>query len=104
MKTVLYLGFIFFLFYSVFSDNPIVINWSTGICIYLLSKWIFNYHKCTLSYLECKARNVKKGEGYINNFLEPVIHLNKTYWNLKIIVYTFVIVVLTINIRKKYTI
>lgn len=47
------------------------------ICIYLLIKWITDYRKCTLSYMECKIRGVKKTSGYLYNYLEPVLNLNR---------------------------
>ena len=46
-------------------------------CIYLLFKWITDYRKCTMSYLECKIRGVPKQEGYINMYLEPILDINK---------------------------
>ena len=36
---------------------------------------IFNYRDCTCSYLECKIRDVKKEEGYINQFMDSIINL-----------------------------
>jgi hypothetical protein len=46
-------------------------------CIYLLFKWITDYRKCTMSYLECKIRGVPKEEGYINRYLNPILNINK---------------------------
>jgi hypothetical protein len=57
-------------------------RWYTGLVIFLLIKTIFNYNKCTFSYLECKLRNVKKEEGYIYNFLSNLINLRNTDHNL----------------------
>ena len=48
------------------------------IIIYLLFRWITNYRKCTISYLECKIRGVKKEQGYLYNILEELFDLNKT--------------------------
>ena len=36
---------------------------------YFLFRWITNYRQCTISYLECKLRGVKKEDGYIYNIL-----------------------------------
>ena len=43
--------------------------------LFISLKIFFNYRRCTLSYLECKLRNVKKEEGYLNNFLNEIIDL-----------------------------
>lgn len=36
-------------------------------------KVLFDYHKCTVSYIECKARGVPRERGYINALLEGVM-------------------------------
>ena len=46
---------------------------------YFLFRWITNYRKCTISYLECKLRGVKKDDGYIYNILNPLFDVNKKY-------------------------
>ena len=46
--------------------------------IFFMFKWIFNYRKCTISFLECKLRGVKKENGYLYNFLEGIINLRYT--------------------------
>ena len=51
---------------SLFSTNIKIISISIYIASFFLLKWIFNFKKCTLGYLECKIRNVSKSEGYIN--------------------------------------
>ena len=38
-------------------------------------KWIFNYRKCTISYVECKLRGVKKENGYLYSLLKEIIDL-----------------------------
>jgi len=51
-------------------------------------KMIFDYRKCTISYLECKLRNVKKENGYLNYFMDGIVDLryHKDY-NLLIILF-----------------
>ena len=44
---------------------------------YFLFRWITNYRQCTISYLECKLRGVKKDDGYIYNILNPLFDINK---------------------------
>lgn len=36
-------------------------------------KTIFNYRKCTISYLECKIRGVSKERGYLNQLMDGII-------------------------------
>ena len=65
--------FYFILFYLFFGYYHILINKEpdslyTILLFYFTIKIIIDYRKCTLSYIECKIRNVKKEKGYINNF------------------------------------
>jgi len=55
---------IMIILYSSLSDIRWIQEFSIGICVYLLFKWITDYRKCTFSYIECKMiRGVKKEEG-----------------------------------------
>ena len=45
---------------------------------YFVFKMITLYDKCTLSYIECKLRNVKKHESYIYDFLHSIVDLRNT--------------------------
>jgi hypothetical protein len=45
------------------------------ISFFMFFKIILNYDKCTLSYMECKIRNVKKEEGYLYSFLNNLISI-----------------------------
>jgi hypothetical protein len=55
-------------------------------CIYLLFKWITDYRKCTVSYMECKLRGVKKEQGYIYRYLEPIFNLRDYYWAYMVVI------------------
>ena len=46
-----------------------------AITIFILFKIVFNYDKCTISYIECKIRGVKKTEGYLYTFLNNFIQI-----------------------------
>ena len=50
--------------------------------LFLALKIIFNYTKCTISYIEVKLRGVKKEEGYLYDLL---ISLNRLRDNQKYI-------------------
>lgn len=42
---------------------------------FIMFKMIFYYEKCTLSYLECLFRSVKKEDGYLFQFLNGFIQV-----------------------------
>ena len=67
-------------------------------CILFLIKLIFNLRKCTVSYVECKVRGIKKEQGFVFNALEEIYYLNKSKY--RYIVYSFIICVLLINLKK----
>jgi hypothetical protein len=53
-------------------------------------KWLFNYRKCTISYIEVKLRGVKKEEGYLYRFLNYIVDFR---YNPNVyLVYPFMIV------------
>ena len=41
-------------------------------------KIILNYKKCTISYIECKLRGVKKEQGYLYRLLDGIINVRHT--------------------------
>ena len=45
------------------------------ILIFFTFKWVFNYRRCTFSYIECVLRNVKKENGVLYNLLENSVDL-----------------------------
>lgn len=65
--------------------------------LFFTFKWIFNYRKCTISYIECAIRGVNKEQGYLFTFLENIINLRytkdiKIYYilSLVLIIYYFI--------------
>ena len=44
----------------------------TVLLLFFTFKIIINFRKCTLSYIECKLRGVKKEEGYLNQFFDKL--------------------------------
>ena len=68
------------------------------LCVFFLIKWIINYRKCTISYIECKLRGVKKEQGIVYNIMEEIYDVNKSRY--KYIVYMFVVCVFYINFTK----
>ena len=68
------------------------------ICIYLLFKWVTDYRKCTISYIEIKLRNVEKEQGILYNFLEDLIDFNTC--DYRYILYILISTLLFVNIYK----
>jgi len=46
--------------------------------VFFTFKLIFNYRKCTFSYLECKIRNIKKEDGLLYSLMEHIVNLRNT--------------------------
>ena len=69
-----------------------------GLLIFFVFKWIFNYRKCTLSYIECKIRNVKKEKSHIYNYCEFFGDLIYSKYND--ILFLLLVILLLINLFK----
>ena len=52
--------------------------WYISLVLFFNFKWIFDYRKCTISYMECLIRGVKKEQGYLYNFLDGIINIRYT--------------------------
>jgi len=61
---------IYFIIITLFSNSIDHVQIVLILSGFILIKWKYDYRKCTFGYIECKIRNVKKKEGYINNFCE----------------------------------
>lgn len=48
-----------------------------GLLVFFTIKWVINYRKCTISYLECKIRGVKREEGYLNRLMDDILDIRK---------------------------
>jgi hypothetical protein len=57
-----------------------------------LFKMIYNYRKCTFSYLECKIRGVNREDGILNSLLEHIVNLRNSKY--KYILYTIAAILL----------
>ena len=61
--------------------------------VFLTLKMIFNYKKCTFSYLECKIRKVKREDGFLASLLDHVVDLNKTKYIYAIYALSFFFII-----------
>lgn len=66
-------------------------QWYIVLLYFIMLKMIFNYDKCTISYIECKLRGVKKKEGYLYRFVNSFIELrNEPFLFIILIFYTII--------------
>ena len=88
---------ILYLTISLFDDilNPFLVIITAT---FFMLKWLTDYRKCTISYIECKLRNIKKEDGYVNCILNDIIDLNKLKY--RYLLYFYVIIVIYINYIK----
>jgi len=50
------------------------------LCLLFVSmKFITNYRVCSVAYLECKLRGIKRHDSLMNQFLDPIVDLRYTY-------------------------
>ena len=63
-----------------------------------LFRWITDYRKCTVSYIECKVRGVKKEKGFIYQKLNHIFDYNKSKY--RYILYIVTLIILLINYHK----
>jgi hypothetical protein len=96
---ILFIVYLFLFLGLILINNDINIPRTyIGLLLFFLIKLLFNYRKCTISYIECKLRKVKKEQGYLNRFLDSIIDLRYTphiyvmYFISAIIIYYYFIV------------
>ena len=77
MLIVAYFAFMLYGLCLALAKKPIPRFWM-GLFTFVSFKLLVNYRKCTLSYVECKLRNVKKNDGYIHNILEEIMLLRES--------------------------
>ena len=68
-----------------------------GLLVFFLFKMIFNYRKCTISYIECKLRNVKKENGFLNRFMDSIINLRESNEAVMYYIFAFIIILYNYN-------
>ena len=85
-----------FLILSVIINNKTINESALVICFYFMFRWITNYRKCTISFIECKLRRIKKEKGFLYNIIDPIIDYNK--YNYKYYLYIFILFIMVSNI------
>ena len=87
-----------FILITVFINHELFNEASISISIYLLFKWIYNHKKCTVSYIECKIRNIPIKEGVVYRLLDELIQVNKS--DYCIVIYILLVINIFIQLNK----
>jgi hypothetical protein len=61
----------------IMSTTDDIPQWYMALLFLIYFKVLFRYDKCTVSYVECKARGVNKCDGYIYSFLDSFNRLRE---------------------------
>ncbi len=88
-KELTYIILLLYLLYGIYSmsKHRKIENSYMIISAFMFFKIVMNYYQCTISYIECKIRNVKKEEGYLYNFLNNFIELRYNKYFIILIIY-----------------
>jgi hypothetical protein len=71
----LYLFFTFIIYASI-TDNLQIKFMSSVLIMFFLFKWITNFRKCTVIYIESKIRNIHYKETFTYNSFKPILDVN----------------------------
>lgn len=75
------------------------------LCLLFVSfKVIFDYRVCSVAYLECRVRNVKREESYTNKFLDPIVDMRYTNHIYILTLLSFILLTYHLVILEKYNI
>jgi len=90
----------FVLIVPFLSESPTLWDWHLKLVVTLLVKWWITGEKCGLTSLEHYLRNQssEKEEGFIYQFLHPIINLRESKFNS--IIYFIVIILGAISLHK----
>ena len=76
----------------------------TILLLFFTFKIIIDFRKCTLSYIECKLRGVKKEEGYLNQFFDKLFDIrneNEKTTKLLLLI-SFIVLYYAMFVNNKY--
>ena len=65
-------------------------------------KVITNYRICSVAYLECKIRDVKRNESFVNQFLDPIVDLRYTDHAYPLTIFAFLILTYNLIFKEEY--
>jgi hypothetical protein len=59
-------------------------------------KALFDYRVCSMAYLECKARDIKREDSLVNKFLDPMVDLRYSNHIYPLFIISFTILYISI--------
>ena len=80
---------------SLFLNNQVSIVYLL-LLLFCFFKVTTNYRVCSVAYIECKVRDVKREASLMNMFLDPIIDLRYTNHIYPLVLFSFM--VLTYNL------
>lgn len=73
------------------------------ICLlFVCFKVIFEYRVCSVAYLECRLRDVKREDALMNKFLDPIVDIRYTDHIYILTILSFIILTYHIVFLEKY--
>ena len=88
---------IYFIYAKI--DTPFIYLVCLGFASF---KVIFNYRICSVAYLECKTRGVKRDESFVNQFLNPIVDTRYSDHIYILTILSFFILTYNIVFMEKY--
>ena len=61
-----------------------------------------NYRVCSVAYLECKLRKIKREQSLVNQFLDPIVDLRYTEHIYPLVILSFYILTYNFIYLKRY--
>ena len=103
-NNLFFLLFSKFLFLVIYNNNNnklridkcvlyycIIITSSLFLLLFCCFKVTTNYRVCSVAYLECKLRKIKREESIMNQFLDPIVDLRYTIHIYPLVILSFYI-------------
>jgi hypothetical protein len=72
-------------------------EWYTAMTFLLMCKWMFDYRKCTVSYVEVKLRRVVKEDGYLFKAVNDLVDFRNSPCIYPMYLFQCVVLILTLN-------
>ena len=88
-------------FYFIYAkiDTPLIYLLCLGFASF---KVIFNYRICSVAYMECKLRDIKRDESYVNQFLNPIVDTRYSDHVYLLTILSFILLTYNIIYMEKY--
>ena len=98
---------LFIYIYLIFGLFMIIINKELPLiylfCLAFCSlKVITNYRVCSIAYLECRIRDIKREEALMNKFLDPIVDLRYTNHIYPLMTLSFIILTYNFVYLKRF--